>query len=367
MRTFNKNVLAVGLMACSSAAFAAKPGTPTLGDVLDASGVSITGYVDTSYTYLTGSGAFSSGTADRVFDTNRNSFNLQMVDITGSYLPAQGFGGLVNFNFGPDADVVAAAAPVAGINTKEVQQAFVQYANGPLTIMGGKYVTLAGAEVIKSRDDTNFSRSILFGYAIPFAHTGVRAAYALSDTSKLYIGLNNGWDNQKDNNSQKTVELGAALAPSKQFLLNAVLYSGTEVGTTGLQGRRDLLDVVATFNASDALSFVVNMDFAKQKDALGSGSDAKWNGIAGYVNYTINSQWRTSVRLEHFNDKDGYRTGVVQKWKEATATLAYMPTKSVELRGELRADTSDKSVFVQTDGTTKKSQQSIGLEALYKF
>jgi len=28
----------------------------------------------------------------------------------------------------------------------------------------------------------NYSRSILFGYAIPFAHTGIRATYAASDS-----------------------------------------------------------------------------------------------------------------------------------------------------------------------------------------
>jgi len=52
----------------------------------------------------------------------------------------------------------------------------VQYAHGPLTIIGGKFVTLAGAEVINSTLDTNYSRSILFGYAIPFSHTGARSA-----------------------------------------------------------------------------------------------------------------------------------------------------------------------------------------------
>jgi len=41
--------------------------------------------------------------------------------------------------------------------------------------MAGKFVTLAGSEVIWSPSNSNFSRSILFG-AIPFTHTGVRAA-----------------------------------------------------------------------------------------------------------------------------------------------------------------------------------------------
>ncbi len=73
------------------------------------------------------------------------------------------------------------------------------------------------------------------------------------------------------------------------------------------------------------------------------------------------------VRAEQFDDKDGFRTGVIQKWKEGTLTLAYMPAKSVELRGEVRSDSSNKSSFNQPNGTTKKSQDSVGLEAIYKF
>jgi hypothetical protein len=43
-----------------------------------------------------------------------------------------------------------------------------------------------------------------------------------------------------------------------------------------------------------------------------------------------------------------------------------MPSKNVELRAELRKDKSDQSVFTE-GGTTKKSQDSLGLEAIYKF
>ena len=46
-------------------------------------------------------------------------------------------------------------------------QAYVQYATGSWTFIGGKFVTLAGAETINPTTDTNFSRSILFGYAFP--------------------------------------------------------------------------------------------------------------------------------------------------------------------------------------------------------
>jgi len=60
----------------------------------------------------------------------------------------------------------------------------------------GKFVTLAGYEVIEARNDPNISRSILFGFAIPFTHTGIRSHYAAGPLD-FYLGMNDGWDTVK--------------------------------------------------------------------------------------------------------------------------------------------------------------------------
>ncbi len=369
---------------------AEKPALPTFGAVMEAAGIDVHGYVDGSYTALSGNGKFIGGAFNnRVFDYERNSFNLQAIDLTVSSLPVEGFGGLVNLTAGKDADIIAAygtidsaKGPAAGVNkTFDMTQAYFHYASGPLMLIAGKYVTLAGAEVIRSPSNTNFSRSILFGYAIPFSHTGVRGYYKVNDMLTLIAGVNNGWDNLKDTNASKTFELGASLAPSKSFSIAAQGYSGEEqltnypLSTAG--GTRNLLDIVATFIATDQLTLMLNYDSASQQNATlinGSTGTAKWDGWAGYANYQINDMWRLSLRGEIFNDKDGYRTVVEpgktsgQKWKEVTATVAYLPTKNVELRGEIRGDRSDQAVFLATDGITPKdSQSSLGLEAIYKF
>jgi hypothetical protein len=256
-------------------------------------------------------------------------------------------------------------------------------------VIGGKYVTLSGAEVIKSPANLNFSRSILFGYAIPFAHTGVRAYFtpggsAVSPDGKwtFIAGVNNGWDVQSESQqglaadgSQamgKTLELGANGNITKNVALAVVYYGGNESAGAFETGKRSLLDIVATFTVTDNLSFVLNYDKAEQDKALTGGSKAKWDGLAGYVNYKLSDAWRVAFRTESFDDKDGFRTGVNlgtggQKWKESTITLANTPAKNVELRAELRTDSSNVSSFNQTDGSTKKSQHSAALEAIYKF
>ncbi len=363
---FRKTVLALSLSACTGAAVAADK-VPTLGDVLKASDISITGYIDVSHNYLsTDAGSFNS----RAFDTERRGFNLQMLDFSMSYLPASGFGGFAQLNAGSDAKVIASNSTSG--DDFEAQEAYMQYANGGLTVIGGKFATLAGAEVIESPSNVNFSRSLLFFYAIPFTHTGVRASYAMSDAVKLIAGLNNGWDatktSAKTGAEKKTVELGVIANPVKMLSLAASYYTGEEAGAGG-NDTRTVLDVVATITATDALSFVLNYDKGDQDKALATGATAKWNGLAGYANYKISDMWRASLRTESFKDKDCYRTScgfTSQTLKETTLTLAHTPAKNVELRAEYRKDKSDQAVFTE-DGSTKKNQDSLGLEAIYKF
>ena len=361
----------------------AKPTAPSLTDVLTASGIDLHGYVDAAYSYLSGTGTFTSGVADRVFDTEPNSFNLHQAALIIDYQPKEGFGGFVDLTAGRDARVIAAAGEAT--SNFDVTQAFVQYARGPLTIIGGKFVTLAGTEVINSTLDVNYSRSILFGYAIPFSHTGARLTYAATDQVTVIVGVDNGWDQLQDANKQKTAELGVSFTPNKVFSLAVQGYSGVEQlsgGTfigAGTHGVRSLVDAVGTYNATSQLTFILNVDWGQQENFTslvdGTSIKAKWDGAAGYVNYQVNDQWRLSVRAEYFDDQDGYRTGVIQKWKEATLTLAYLPTKFIELRAEVRGDKSDSSVFVK-DATfltgapgagMTDNQFSTGLEAVYRF
>ena len=311
-------------------------------------------------------GVFTSGTNDRVFDYSHNSFTTQAVDLLVTKLPAEGYGGAVEVTLGKDASTIASSGTNQTNQTFDLTQAYGQYATGNWTTIAGKFNTLAGAEVIKASGNTNFSRSILFGYAIPFTHTGVRTTYKVSDAVSLIGGLNNAWDSAADTNAQKTLELSAALTPTKTFSLLATYYGGTEVSTVG-SGNRSLLDLVATFTATDSLNFVLNYDNGSQDNAVTAGSKAKWDGLAAYANYQINDPWRVSVRVESFKDTDGFRTGVIQTWKEGTVTVGYAASKNMELRGEVRKDTSDVASFAYSDGTARKDQNSVALEAVYKF
>jgi hypothetical protein len=338
-----------------------KPAIPTLDQVLEASGVSLNGYIDAGYEYS------NKIPSDRVFDTNRNSFDLHQVGLTVAKQPKEGFGGLVNITAGSDAQVIH-SAPAE--NSKfDVTQGYLQYATGALTVIGGKFVTLAGTEVIASPGNNNISRSILFG-AIPFTHTGVRATYAVNDKVSLTGGVNNGWDQMQDSNRQKTVELGVGLTPIKPLAVNISGYFGSEPTGGTSSASRSLINIVATWTMSDALSFGGEYVDFKQDETAGPGTpNAKYSGVAGYVTYMLKDTWRIAGRIEWFKDTDSFHFGgpADTKYSEGTVTLAYLPAKNTEIRGEIRSDSASNAFFSDGSGTLSKTMYSMGVQAIYKF
>ena len=145
------------------------PAAPTLDKVLEASGISVSGYIDAGYTY---SDKNQKAFTTRVFDAQNDSFDLHQFGLTVAKQPKEGFGGLVNITMGSDAQVIHSfPEPAGGGSVFDLTQGFLQYASGPVTVIAGKFTTLHGTEVIASTGNTNISRSILFG-SVPFTHTG---------------------------------------------------------------------------------------------------------------------------------------------------------------------------------------------------
>lgn len=370
------------VFAVPGVARAQASGVPTLDKVLDASGISVSGYMDAAYTHADRN-IESPSFSDRVFDSQNNSFGLHQFGLTVAKQPKEGFGGLVNLTAGSDAQVIHSFPEAAGTGSSmfDLTQAYMQYATGPLTVIAGKFTTLHGTEVIASTGNTNFSRSILFG-AVPFTHTGVRATWALNDKVSLIGGINNGWDQVSDANRGKTLELGATLNPIKPLNISVSGYTGKESsvapgapGTTGAEGTRNSLNAVVSYILTDPLSVGVEVLSVSQDNV--AGSTAKYSGVAGYVTYMFKPKLRGVLRLESFDDKNGFHfapttsggtfTNSETKYREATGTVSYLMSENFEARGEVRQDRATNSVFVDSDGSTSKDLMTFAIQGLYKF
>jgi hypothetical protein len=360
------------LAAASATALAADPpaAAPTgskFDEMLDSAGLTVSGYIAASY-------SASNGYPFNIhqFDIEHNTFQLDQAGLQVAYQPKEGFGALVDVIAGEDARILHAAEDGRD-NSVDIRQAFLQYATGPLTVMAGKFVTLAGAEVINPTLNTNFSRSLLFFDSEPLTHTGVRATYALTGEITATAGVNNGWNSTSTSYGSKTGELGLAYAPaSKLFALAANAYFGK---AEAFDAEKTLIDVVGTYNVTSQLSIVLNFDWDQQKSAFTDGSDASWHAAALYVNYAINDQFRVSVRGEYLDDQDGFVTGAHQTLKEGTVTFGYAPVKNFELRAEFRYDKSgsDTPIFYKTRAAAASQTpdsdnlSEFALQAVYKF
>lgn len=341
----------------------------------------ISAFLDGSYNYLLRSNQFTSGINDRVFDLNQNGFTLQQATIIIADQPKEGFGGLVSVISGHDAFETASYGMNPNVFDNgeiglDLTQLYIQYSQSTLTFKAGKFLTLAGKEIVYPTRDTNFSRSILFGYTTPVTLTGVRANYKVNHALNLILGVNNGWDNIRDTSRHKTIESGILYFPNSLFSFSLNGLSGQERAAQtptdmGPIGGRNMIDFFATVNVTDQLSLVVNYDYGVQSTAQlsdGKLGEARWQGIAGYINYNFTKEWLTSFRAEIFDDYQGYRTGVAQVWKELTLTLGYIPIHNLEFRAEVRHDFSNQNAFENKNHLgSSNNQQSFALEAFYQF
>ncbi len=249
-------------------------------------------------------------------------------------------------------------------------------------IKAGRLTTLAGNEVIEGYNDWNISRSVSFGYAIPFTHTGVRAQYSLFDGFlTVYNGVNNGWDNDIDTNTYKTLENAVSFSPFKNTKWTTATYFGPET-TNALQvdgpnGRkRFLITNVASWDATNKLSFTGEFDYGNQ-NRFQVNTDgnldhrATWYDLAAYAKYKLTDKLAVAYRAEWFDDAQRYRnwtnsaTGLSGTPRDLanTLTLEYKPYDNVIARGEYRIDHANAGVF----NTDTRNQNTLGGQLIYLF
>jgi hypothetical protein len=342
-----------------------KAGSMTVDEIKSALGMSV--YVQGGYTYNFEDP--DNQTNDlRVFDHKANSFTVDLAQLIFTKdAPVGGVGYKLKLSAGETAKWIhATGLGEFGEDEFDLTEAFIDYVapiGSGLKLRFGKFVTMHGAEVIEARDNMNYSRGLLFNFAIPFTHTGLMASYPLSDKLSVSLSVVNGWDNFDDEGSSKTLGLSVSAVPSEQVSLILNLMNGRELAGD-ISSTRFLADFVGTVKPVKNLTLTVNTDYATQKDIAADGSDAKWYGVAGFAKYDFSDLFSAAIRAEYFKDDDGVRTGTEQSVKEITITPEFRIAKNLLIRPEYRHDWSDKKSF---DSETSKSQDTIALGVMYTW
>ncbi len=293
----------------------------------------------------------------RNFDTQANKFALNMakfvvdheanpvgfrVDVGGG----RGLGSIFNFQDDINDFRGMRYVPQAYVTLKPASWKGVQ-------VDFGKFFTSAGAELTETFLAWNYSRSFIYANG-PYYHFGLRTSAPV--TEKLTVGFQvvNGWNNVKDNNSGKTLGF-TALYTEKKWSLGQNYYTGPEKTDTN-KGWRNFSDTVLTVSPTDKYSTYVNFDYGHERNAFEGGAGAKWWAISNAHRYQFTDRWAGAVRLEHYNDSDGFITGSAKHLNNFTLTGEYAWAKWALARAEYRVDWSNVEAFEKGLGGSSKTQ-----------
>ena len=364
MRKYTSVLAAAGFAMLPLASQAA---TPTLGDVLKASGITASGYVDFGTTVnnrgtdtnLPIGGAFTYGGIGGLQGAQDGSFRLNQVGLTVNTAISDSFSATLDVLAGMDAQAIVAD----GTGDIKFKQAYITYTNGNLTVLGGRFVTLAGSEVINSSQNSNATRGLLFTFLQPTTHTGIRATYSINKMVSLTGGVVNSALSTgttfivatlpggasaltSDNNTQKTIEAQVAVNPFDGFSNALTFYRGIETtdnqNTTASPNDKAapfLIDLVSSLQVTKALSLGLNYDYSKPMDAF---FNSTFQGVALYGNFQVCNNLRLGGRGEYVTSVNSLGSFVATDSRldafEYTLTADYAVAKNFNVMTDVRFD-----------------------------
>ena len=332
--------------------------------------ITVNGFLSVWYEYNTNRPA-SGRNQYRVFDYLDNSVSVDAAEIVVQKAVEKP--GDVGFRVDAVAGNVARVSSAAGLfqgQDFDLQQATVSWiapVGSGLRLDFGKFITHMGNEVIEGYDgwNDNATRSFVFGYAIPFTHTGLKATTSFGDQLTAMLVLCNGWDVVQDNNSGKSIGAQLIWTPSKAVTVTGNYMGGPEQPNSTANWR-NVGNVVAQWKATDRTVFTLELTYGGEPNLLASGETATWSGIVGYARFGLTDCFALNLRGEYFADPDGARTGVPQYLKEVTLTPEWKISRHFLVRGDFRLDWSSRDVFEKKSAFTD-SQPTILANAIYVF
>ncbi len=378
--------------------------------------ITLSGFGDAYYSY-DNNHPFNNQAGLRFFEAPTNGFNFNLAELILDKAPdatsaESRLGYHVSAGYGEAAKVVNGSDNTGfgdGSNffVKEAYASYLAPVGKGLTITVGKFVTNAGAEVIESQSNWNYSHSLLFYYAIPFFHFGAKAAYTFNPKWSVNASVVNGWNNTFINHqagigSSSGLTYGATVAytPNMKWSATENYYAGPVTDAIGLGGQtlsdwKQLSDTVIGYTPNTKWAFQLNGDYGfGPRSYTGTCADAKvsspepeggttptctakpavdWWGVAGYAKYTRSPKTNFAVRYEYYDDPEGY-TGVTSfgdhVWaQEVTGTYSYNLTSALLIRGEYRYDFASLPIFEQSLSNDKfvKEQNTATISFVYAF
>jgi len=220
----------------------------------------------------------------------------------------------------------------------------------------GQFISPAGAEVVEADADWNYSRSLLFAWAIPAYHFGFKSTVPITKGFSAGVQLVNAWNTVWGNNELTNVGIVSTYTRPR-YVWSANYYTGpNHVGTRA--GKRNLLDTTLLLTPTPKLSAYVNLDYGQDNRVVPHTGADRWAGAASAGRYQLRAKLAAAARVEWYDDANGFTTGLAQRVKEVTFTGEYKQNAHVLSRLELRHDWSDKAFYADGPKINARRQQT---------
>jgi len=355
------------------------------------------GFVDGYYGF-NANHPFNNMNGLRFFDQATNAFSLNMVELIVDHAPdatssESRFGYHVAAGYGQAALNVNNSDLFSDGSNFYIKEAYGSYLapiGKGLKIDVGRFVTPIGNEVIETNANWNYSRSILFYYAIPYMHFGARATYSPNKYWTLTGLLVNGWNNSLivhtaglGQSSGLTYGGSVAWTPNAKWSATENYMAGPVIDAYNpypktISDWKQLSDTVVAYTPNMKWAFVVNGDYGFGPryyicpDACTFSPSVKWWGTAGYAKYNFNAKSNFAVRYEYYGDPNAYTLFFSAKdsphAQEFTGTYSYNLTSGLLVRVEYRYDFARDPIFVtQNPERLVKEQNTATLGIVYSF
>lgn len=269
---------------------------------------------------------------------NELGFALGMANVVASY-EGEKTGVVADVTFGPRGDEAT-----GGFNLNQLYAYLNVSESTTLTL--GRFNTYLGYEVISPVGNFNYSTSYLFSHG-PFSHVGLKADFALSESTSLMLAVMNVTD--VNNNLTGAYSLGAQLGVSGQFF--NLYYDGGE-------GLGFEIDYTGGFDLSDSFFLGIN---AAYKDNDGEG----FYGAALYPQLGVSDDFTVGLRGEYFSkmsDVEGDSNVF------ATTLTGSYTVENLTIKPEFRLDSwGDSMPYVDSKGLVTDKLSSFLIAAIYSF
>jgi len=206
------------------------------------------------------------------------------------------------------------------------------------TVNVGKFATALEYETVQAISTPFLSRSYLFQYN-PFTHTGVNAITPLNDDWTISNGLVLGNDNFFGDTARTTYIGQLKWAPKEG---NTTVILGASITDPTFDANKNfayynVYNLQLIQKLSDKMTYVADMSYSHIDNAPGLGF-ADWYGLVNYFLYDVNDKVQSKLRVEFFNDSEGFRTGFQGLYTAATYGITWKPRPWLAIMPEVRYD-----------------------------